>query len=89
MRAVTAFRAPCAEHRSGTWRCAHGPASQKRRPSVDVRAVGAYIGCAKGYLRRLLFERHIPFLRVGGTKSRFMPADLDAWLEAVHLAAVR
>ncbi|MFZ2057863.1 MAG: excisionase family DNA-binding protein [Acidimicrobiales bacterium] len=65
------------------------PASHKRRPPVDVGVVGVYIGCPEGYLRRLLFERHIPFLRVGGTKGRFMPADLDAWLEAHHLEAVR
>jgi excisionase family DNA binding protein len=64
------------------------PAPRKRLPLAEVRALGAYIGCPKGYLRRLLFERHIPSLRVGGTKGRFMLADLDAWREAHHVEAV-
>ena len=65
------------------------PASHKRHPLAEVRALGACIGCPKGYDRSLLFERHIPFLRVGGTKGRLMPADRETWREAHDLETVR
>lgn len=58
------------------------------RPLMFAR-VGVCIGCPKGYDRSLLFERHIPFLRVGGTKGRLMPADRETWREAHDLETVR
>ncbi len=63
--------------------------SQDRRPPVDVRGAAAYIGCPERYVRRLVFERRIPFMKVGGTRVRFMPADLDAWLAAQRVEALR
>ena len=62
--------------------------SQDHRPPVDVRDA-AYVGCSERFLRRLVFERRIPFLKVGGSKVRFMPTDLDAWLLAQRVDAVR
>ena len=40
-------------------------------------------------MRRLVFERRIPFLKVAGSKIRFFPADLDAWLAAQRVEALR
>ena len=63
--------------------------SQDHRPPVDVREASAYCGCPERFLRRLVFERRIPFLKVAGSKIRFLPADLDAWLAAQRVEALR
>jgi excisionase family DNA binding protein len=65
------------------------PPSQDRQPPLDVRGTASYIGCTERYVRRLVFERRIPFLKVGGTKVRFMPADLDTWLATQRVEVTR
>jgi excisionase family DNA binding protein len=62
---------------------------QDHRPLLDVPAAAAYTGLSERFMRRLVFERRIPFLKVAGTKVRFMPADLDAWLAAQRVDAIR
>ncbi len=62
---------------------------QDHRPLLDVPAAAAYTGLSERFMRRLVFERRIPFLKVAGTKVRFMPADLDAWLAAQRVEAIR
>ena len=51
------------------------------QPLLDVPATAARLGTTVAHVRRLVFERRIPFFKVGG-KVRFDPADLDRWLAA-------
>jgi excisionase family DNA binding protein len=39
-------------------------------------------------MRRLVAERRIPYLKIAGSKLRFLPDDLDAWLMEQRIQAV-
>jgi excisionase family DNA binding protein len=62
---------------------------QEHRPPINVAATAVYIGSSERHVRRLVAERRIPFVKVGGSKVRFFPSDLDAWLAANRIEAVR
>jgi excisionase family DNA binding protein len=59
------------------------------RPPLDVSGAANYLGVSERFLRRLVQERRVPFLRVGGTRIRFDPRDLDVWLASQRVEAVR
>jgi excisionase family DNA binding protein len=40
-------------------------------------------------MRRLVQERRIPFIRLGGRKIRFLVVDLDRWVESQRVEVVR
>lgn len=48
---------------------------------LDVVQASLYLSCSERYLRRLIHERRIPFVRLGGRKIRFATADLDKWID--------
>lgn len=59
------------------------------RPPIDVSGAAIYTGLPERFVRRLIAERRIPFVKVAGTRIRFMPSDLDAWLDSQRVEQVR
>ncbi len=49
-------------------------------PLLDIRAAAIRLGCSERFIRRLVQERRIPFVKLGGTRVRFVDSDLDAWV---------
>lgn len=52
---------------------------------LDVAAVAARLGTTVPHVRRLVYERRIPFLKLGdGAKApvRFDPVEIEVWLDA-------
>lgn len=56
---------------------------------LDVSGAAIRLGCTERFIRRLVQERRIPFLKLGGSKIRFAPKDLDAWLDVQRVSASR
>ena len=50
------------------------------RPLLDVSAASIQLGCSERFVRRLVQERRIPFVKLAGTKVRFVATDLDDWV---------
>ncbi len=57
------------------------PAPSRQSRYLDVHEAGAYLGIGARFMRRLVTERRIAFVRVGRF-LRFDTADLDAFLAA-------
>ena len=53
---------------------------------VDIDAVAARLGVQVRHVRRLVFERRIPFLKWGHL-LRFDPAEIEQWLDTVRQPA--
>lgn len=51
-----------------------------RRPLADVAQTAGYLGDTIRHVRKLVFERRIPTIKVGG-KLRFDLDAIDAWLD--------
>jgi excisionase family DNA binding protein len=56
---------------------------------LDIRAAADRMGCSERFVRRLVQERRIPFIKLAGTKVRFMNSDLDHWINAQRVEAQR
>ena len=56
---------------------------------MDIFQAATYLGCSERFLRRLIHERRIPFIRLGGHKIRFSPADLDRWVDGQRVESKR
>ena len=56
---------------------------------VNIPSAAVRLDCSERYIRRLVQERRIPFIRLGGTKIRFLLVDLDRWVESQRVEAVR
>lgn len=54
--------------------------SPSPRQLLDIEAAAAYLTVAPGYVRRLVRERRIAFIKVGKF-VRFDPKDLDAYID--------
>jgi excisionase family DNA binding protein len=69
----------------------HGTAHFKcvNRPLLDVEAAAHRLGCSERFIRRLVQERRIPFVKLGGTMVRFVDADLDRWIVAQRIEVKR
>ena len=52
----------------------------KPRPLMRLPDVAARLGVNHRYVRRLVAERRIPFIKLGHL-LRFDPAELEAWLD--------
>ena len=65
----------------------HSPA-QGRTPPISTIEAAAYLGTTKRHIDRLVHEHRLAFLKVGG-KRRFLVEDLDAFLAASRVEAVR
>lgn len=62
-----------------------GPVTAGRQ-LLDVAAVAERLNVREGHVRRLVHERRLPHLKVGG-RLRFDPADVDAWLAGRKVGA--
>ena len=56
---------------------------------LDIQSAAERLDCTERYLRRLIQERRIPFIRLGGRKIRFSIVDLDFWVKSQRVEAVR
>ncbi len=56
------------------------------RPPLDVEGAAAYLGTSVRHVRRLRAERRVPYLKLRG-RLLFLPADLDAYLDACRVEA--
>jgi excisionase family DNA binding protein len=59
------------------------------RPLLDVRAAAERLGCSERFIRRLVQERRIPFVKLGGTRVRFVEVDIDKWVADQRVEAKR
>jgi excisionase family DNA binding protein len=55
---------------------------------LDIDRVAQTLGVTPRFVRRLVAERRIPFIKVGKF-VRFDPFELDAWIEGKREAAKR
>jgi excisionase family DNA binding protein len=62
---------------------------KEHRPPLTVKEASPYTGLPERFLRKLIAERRIPFIRVNGTRIRLMPDDLDAWFESQRVEAIQ
>ena len=59
------------------------------RPLLDIRAAADRLGCSERFIRRLVQERRIPFVKLAGTRVRFLDSDLDKWIAGQRVEARR
>ncbi len=55
-------------------------ANPKQHPLIDLPAVAERLGVNHRYVRRLVAERRIPFIKLGHL-LRFDPPEVEAWLD--------
>ena len=60
--------------------------SPTARELYDVARGAEYLATSERHVRRLIYERRIPYLKVG-RKVRLDRRDLDAWLDAHRVPA--
>ena len=58
-------------------------------PLLDIRATANRLGCSERFVRRLVQERRIPFVKLGGTRVRFLDTDLDHWIDRQRVEVSR
>lgn len=51
---------------------------------LDITAVARRLGVTERHIRRLVFERRIPFVKWGHL-LRFDPDDLERWIDAARV----
>ena len=59
------------------------PAQRSARPLarfLDVYEVASWLGVEVGFIRRLIAERRIPFVKIG-KHIRFDPEEVAAWID--------
>lgn len=57
-------------------------------PLVGIPAMAVRLGTSERHIRRLVSERRIPYVKVGG-RIRFDPDEIDKWLDANRYPASR
>ncbi len=50
---------------------------------LDASSLAERLGMTEAFVRRRVFNREIPFYKIG-TAVRFDPAEIDAWLAERH-----
>lgn len=53
-------------------------------PLLDVAALADRLGVTERFVRRLLAERRVPFVKLGKF-IRFDPRDIESWLEEARV----
>lgn len=56
---------------------------------LDMKNASEHLACSERFLRRLVQERRIPFVRLAGTRIRFLRSDLDRWIDGQRIDALR
>jgi len=51
------------------------------QPLFDVEGLAIRLGISERFVRRLVDERRVPFVKIGKL-VRFDPADIDRWVDA-------
>ena len=59
-------------------------ASAERRPLLDVQDVATWLGVDVVFVRRLVSERRIPFLKIG-KYVRFDPDEVLLWMDGMRV----
>lgn len=62
------------------------PSPIEKPPLMDLSAVAERLGVTERHVRRLVFERRIPFIKWGHL-LRFDPDELEAWLAEARVPA--
>ncbi|XXT18808.1 helix-turn-helix domain-containing protein [Sorangium sp. So ce429] len=57
--------------------------------TLDYRATAMVTGVPTGTLRALFCRQQIPHYRLGQRTVRFRPSEVEQWLQARHVAALR
>ena len=60
----------------------NGPAAE---PLLDIDGVAARLGMSTRFVRRLIEERRVPFVKLGRL-VRFDPVEVEAWIAASQVA---
>jgi excisionase family DNA binding protein len=47
---------------------------------LDICGAARVLGCSERFVRRLVQERRIPFVKLAGTRVRFSESELDKWI---------
>ena len=55
---------------------------------MNIAELAEHLGVAERHVRRLVFERRIPFVKWGHL-IRFDPAEVKTWLDAARVAGER
>ena len=58
-------------------------------PLLDIRGAADRLGCSERFIRRLVQERRIPFIKLAGTRVRFCQSDIDHWISAQRIETTR
>ena len=58
-------------------------------PLLDIVTAAHRLGCSERFVRRLVQERRIPYVKLGGTKVRFIETDLNQWIANKRVNAMR
>jgi len=78
--------------RSGAGRSTGGTRTSGRKLDdetlLDVRAAADRLGCSERFIRRLVQERRIPFVKLAGTKIRFEETSLDRWIASHRVEVI-
>ena len=55
------------------------------RQLIDIHGVADQLGVSERHIRRLVFERRIPFIKWGHL-LRFDPDEIDGWIDGSRVA---
>jgi excisionase family DNA binding protein len=56
------------------------PRRVPRPPLLDIDELGVWLGVEAGFVRRLIAQRRIPFVKIGKF-VRFDPEEITAWID--------
>ena len=71
--------------RGWQWADSEGRGTTVEAELVDIDAVARRLGVTVRHVRRLVFERRIPFIKWGHL-LRFDPAEIEAWIDTRRTA---
>ncbi len=60
------------------------PGSSNLPALIDIHGIARRLGTSERHVRRLVAERRIPYLKVGGS-VRFDEAEIKGWLDAARV----
>jgi excisionase family DNA binding protein len=63
------------------------PIKQQRSNLIDIARAAERLGVSLRYVRRLVAERRIPYVKFGHL-LRFDPVELEAWIDAARVGQV-
>jgi excisionase family DNA binding protein len=77
---MTTSRRPTKNNPSRPLSTAARVTAQTRTELIDIEALAAWLGVEIVFVRRLVSERRIPFLKIGKF-VRFDPAEVATWID--------